>query len=94
MKYKITITKIESKAVRKRGEYTIVDRRPWTEKELGEATSRIYGSDKEFLEKNPLKEVRDYAPSWDGFESEEVKVLEQTVETLDLAAVIKAVNGL
>jgi hypothetical protein len=94
MKYKITITKIETKTVTKRGDYTIIDKRPWTDKELSEALSSHYGDKKDFLAKNPLKEVRDYAPSWQGVENEEIEVLKQTVETLDLAAVIKAVNGL
>lgn len=94
MKYKITITKIETKTVTKRGDYTIIDKRPWTDAELSEALSSHYGDRKDFLTKNPLKEVRNYAPSWQGVENEETEVLKQTVETLDLAAVIKAVNGL
>lgn len=94
MKYKITITKFETKTVQRRGDYIVVDRRPWTEQELNEASMRIYGSVDNFLKENPLKEIRDYAPSWEGVEKEEVEVLKQTVETLDLSAVIKAVNGL
>lgn len=92
MSYKITITKIESKTVTKRGDYTIVDRVPWTEKDI--VDERTYGSRESFLKSNPLKEIRDYAPSWQGVETVEIEVLKQTVEELDLAAVIKAVNGL
>jgi hypothetical protein len=91
MSYKITITKLESIEVTRKGDWCVVDKRPWTEAELGEEVANHYGNKAGFLEKNPLKEVRDYAPSWKGVET---KVLEQTVENIDLAAVIKAVNGL
>lgn len=94
MSYKITITKVETNAVTKRGDFTTVEKRPWTEKELNEEMSSHYGDRATFLEKNPLKPVLDYAPSWQGIETVETKVLEQTVETLDLAAVIKAINNL
>lgn len=93
-KYKITITKIEEKTVTRKGDWTIVDKRPWTEKELSDALSSHYGSTKDFLDKNPLKEVRDYSPSWQGIESNEIKVLEQTVSEIDLTAVIKAINNI
>lgn len=38
--------------------------------------------------------IFDYTPQVDEFKAIETKRLEQTVETLDLAAVIKAINGL
>ena len=94
MKYKIVITKIEEKTITKRVDYTIIDKRPWTKEELAKAESSHYGDFSKFLEENALKEIRDYAPSWQGLELAETEVLKQTVETLDLAAVIKAVNGL
>jgi hypothetical protein len=90
--YKITIIKVESKPSTKRGDYTVVNRVPWTEKDLVDELT--YGSKESFLKSNPLKEIRDYAPSWQGFETVETEMLKQTVEELDLAAVIKAVNGL
>lgn len=94
MKYKITITKIEERTVTKRGEFTLVNERPWTEEELNKEMASHYGDRQEFLKDNPLKKIRDYAPSWQGIEQVETEVLKQTVETLDLAAVIKAVNGI
>lgn len=93
MKFKITITKIEEKTVTKRGEYTIIEKRPWTDEEIDKAAG-AYGDFASFVEKNPLREIRDYAPNWQGIEQVETEVLKQTVETLDLAAVIKAVNGI
>jgi hypothetical protein len=94
MSYKITITKIESKVVKRKGNWTTVDQRPWTDEELSHEFSQHYGNKQGFLEKNPLKEIRGYAPPVDGIETEETKILEQTVNELDLAAVIKAVNDL
>ena len=94
MKYKITITKIETVQSTEQGDYTIIDRRPWTKKELDEEKSHAYGDGKTFLEKNPLKEIRGYAPARSIEKAVETEVLKQTVETLDLSAVIRAVNGL
>lgn len=94
MKYKITITKVEEVEAKEDGQWTIVEKRPWTEKELGNAISSAYGDGKEFVASNPLKEVRDYAPARVVSKQIETEVLKQTVESLDLAAVIKAVNGL
>lgn len=92
MPYEITITRKETVECNKRGDYTVVDRRPWTQKELSESSG--YGNTDAFLKTNPLKEVRDYAPDWRGYETKTTEVLKQTVDELDLAAVIKAVNGL
>lgn len=94
MKYKITITKIETVQSTEQGDYTIIDKRPWTEKELDEEKSRAYGDGKSFLEKNPLKEIRGYAPARSVEKAVETKVLKQTIEQLDLPAVIKAINNL
>ena len=94
MKYEITIKKIEPRTITKRGEYTVIDKRPWTEQELNEVNTRIYGSTDDFLSKNQLKEVHGYTPSWEGFELVETELLKQTVDKLDLNEVIRAVNGL
>lgn len=95
MKYTITITKVEEVPVVKRGAYTIIDRRPWTEQELDNERQYCFGEGKEkWLAKNPLKDVLGYAPDVEVIENKETKVLEQTVESLDIPAVIKAINGL
>jgi len=92
MKYKIVITKIEDKTTRKQGDWTVIEKRPWTEKDFRDESDKVYGSAKDFFEKNPLNSVYGYTPEREVTVQEEVKVLEQTVETLDLAAVIKAIN--
>lgn len=94
MKYKITITKVESVELIERGEWTIVEERPWTEEELGVERSAKYGDWQEFLKQNPLKEVYGYAQGRSAIKEVETEVLKQTVETLDLSAVIKAINGI
>jgi hypothetical protein len=91
MKYQITIKKIETKTVTKQGAYTVIDTKPWAAELLDD---EVYGGKEQFLKSNPLKEIRGYAPSYEGIETVETEVLKQTVETLDLAAVIKAINGL
>lgn len=93
MRYEITIKKIEEKPVTKRGEWTIVDKRPWTKEELSKESATSY-SETDFLKMNPLKEIRGYAPDWNGIEKSETEILKQTVDSLDLAAVIKAINGI
>lgn len=93
-RYKIVITKVEDKITRKQGEWTVIEKRPWTQKEFNEETGRMYGTSEAFLEKNPLKSVYGYTPEREVTVQEEVKVLEQTVEAIDLAAVIKAVNNI
>lgn len=93
MKYKITITKVKEVEVTEQGPYTVIDTRPWTKNEIGQ--QNFFGkSENDWIENNPVKEVRGYAPNRTIKREQETEVLKQTVETLDLAAVIKAVNGL
>jgi len=92
MKYEITITRIEEKPVTKRGDYTVIDRVPWTAKALD--SEHTYGGIDAFLKENPLREVRGYAPDCEGVEVVKTEVLSQVTETLDLVAVIKAINGI
>lgn len=94
MPYQITITKIDTATKMKEGAWTTVDRRPWTDEELNEAAG-AYGKSKDSLiEKEPLKEVRGYAPNRPAEETTSTVILTQTVEELDLASVIKAINNL
>jgi hypothetical protein len=87
IKRKRTVTQIE------RGQWALLEKRPWTDKELADASPSYSGKEK-FLETNPLKEVNGYRPEREVLAVEETEILKQTVETLDLAAVIKAINGL
>ena len=90
--FKITITEIKATQATKRGEYGVLDRVPWTAETFAE--EQIYGGREEFLKRCPLKEIFGYRPSYEDIERIETKILEQTVDELDLAAVIKAVNKL
>ncbi|MBE2178903.1 MAG: hypothetical protein IAE97_00320 [Chthoniobacterales bacterium] len=94
IKYIITITKLETRTTKEPGNYTVIDKRPWTQKELSEEGAALYGGLKKFLDDQPLKEVRGYAPDVSITRDVETQVLRQTVESLDLSAVIKAINGL
>lgn len=91
-KYKITITKVEEVETTRKGDWVVVDRPPWNAKRLGEASN--YEDRGEFLKRNPLDEVWGHAPDVVTTKQVETEVLVQTVDTLDLAAVIKAVNGI
>ena len=91
-KYVITIREIEEVSAPEQGPYTVIDKRPWTPAELSNAAG--FCDDKQFLKENPLKEIKGYAPDRQTVKTVETELLRQTVETLDLAAVIKAVNGL
>ena len=86
--YKITIQKIETYEKVVQGDWTIVDERPYTDDELKE--SGIYSQ----ASKNQIKQVRGYAPDVKKTFTNEVKVLEQTVNDLDLVEVIKSINGI
>ncbi len=92
MSYKITITKIEEVKATKEREYRVIDHRPWTQKELDDNVS--YEPVEKFLERTPLKQVMGYAPEVETTKPVETEVLKQTVDELDLAAVIKAINRL
>lgn len=96
MKYEITIKKTEEVTRLKKGEWGVVDKRPWTEEELSEQVSHSFyrSNPNQFLERNPLKELMGYQPERDTVETVETEILKQTVNNLDLAAVIKAINNL
>jgi hypothetical protein len=94
MKYKITITKVETIQATEPGEFTTIEERPWTQDELNSERAACYGDFSGFLEKTPLKKVFGYSPRRTVDKQIETEVLKQTVEELDLPAVIKAVNGL
>jgi len=94
MPYEIIIKRTTTKTVTKRGEWTTIDQRPWTKEELEKAycddpNSR---SQEQFLERSPMKEVYGYAPDVQAEQTESTEILKQTVDELDLPAVIKAIN--
>ena len=91
-KYKITITQIEEKTVTRKGDWTTIDQVPWDNELL--KSENVYGNFESFLDKNPLKSVYGYAPSYQSTTKEETQVLDQTVSDIDLVAVIKAINNI
>jgi len=95
MPYKITIEKTESVTTKQEGPYVIIARVPWTDSEINDKVLRAYGdeSKKEMLSKEPLREVRGYAPDRDKTETKATKLYEQCVDDLNLKAVINAINS-
>jgi hypothetical protein len=92
IKYKITITKIETVETKVANHWVVLDKRPWTDKDFEDRSTRYDGHS--FFDKTPLKEVMGYAPEKTVSEQVKTKVLIQTVDDLDLPAVIKAINKL
>jgi len=90
MSYEIIIKRKETKPVRKRGEHTVIEKVPWTDAEIEKRSENYYNT----REMDPMRLVYGYAPDYDGLETVETELLKQTVDELDLSAVIKAINGL
>lgn len=93
MSFKITITRIDTKKTVEMGVHTVIKEVPWTREDFRDERSS-YQTPEEFLKTNPMHRVYGYAPSFETTKDVETKVLEQTVDALDLASVIRAVNGL
>lgn len=74
-----------------RGEHTIVDRRPYTDAELKDSSFYMSSDNGK---KGETKPIYGYAPDREQDVETEREILRQTVETLDLSAVIRAVNKL
>jgi hypothetical protein len=93
VKYRITITAISERTVTKKGAHTVIDERPWTMGDV-DADLKYYQNPDEFVKSSPTKKVYGYAPDVQEVEKVETQILQQNVDTLDIPAVIKAVNGL
>lgn len=87
--YEIIIKQHTTKKVQKQ-ERGVIDKRPYTDKELAEANS-FYREDKE--SRLAIKEVMGWLPAVEKDETETRTVYTQEVEDLDLVAVINAVNA-
>jgi hypothetical protein len=90
MPYKITIEKIETVTCVERGQYTVIDRVPWTPEMLKDAEERHWQSARD---REPLKEIRGYAPDREVQATETKQVFQQTVEELNIKSVINAINS-
>jgi hypothetical protein len=93
--FKITIEEIKTTKVMQDGPWVVVDRVPWTNADINEKTSRLYGESEEgLIAKEPLHEIRGYAPQREVAEKTTTKIYEQTVEGINLPEVIIAINQL
>lgn len=86
MSYTITITKSERVKCTGGHEWTKVD----TEEVARDELFRISADEP----KTRIKDVYGYTPTYDATKIETGEVFRQTVDTLDFAKVIKAINGL
>ena len=84
--WKITITKVSDKKVIETGQYTVIEKRPYSKEELKDS------GDPEYYKKQ-LKEIRGYTPEREIVIAKEIEIYKQIVENLDLVEVIDAVNG-
>ena len=85
--YTITITKTEEVTRQKGNDWTLIDTRPYTKEELAKT------SDSNHFE-HKLKEIRGYTPEIDYTDEQETQIFKQSIEDLDMANVILAVNGM
>ena len=83
--YKITIEKIETEKITKKGEWGTIEKRPYTKKEM-EGKYNI----EEFNGK--LKEFFGYQPEYQTIREKTTLILEQSIKELDLNTVLIAVN--
>lgn len=90
--YEIIINRVTTRTVLKRGDHTIIDKRPMTEAELADANGPFRAAYEQKPDAFKLKEVYGYAPDREEDEKVEEQIFRQQVEGLDLADVIKAVN--
>ena len=86
--YTITIEKTETKRKLVQGDWVIIEQRPWTQKEMDEAFGQFDPKP------HPLKEIRGYPPAREQNVMKTSQVFQQTIEDIDLSAVIMAVNNL
>lgn len=87
--FKITIEEIKTVKRMTRGDWVTIEERPFTKKELEEIG--YHGTEPSF---DRMKEVRGYAPDREMLHEERIQTFQQTVETLNLPSVIKAINGI
>lgn len=89
--FEITIKETTTTRKLVRGAWLVVEKRPYTNKELSESNS--WFADKEEAKKE-IKDIMGYAPDREQDVTSEREILKQSVDDLDLAAVIRAVNKL
>lgn len=85
--FKITIEKIETKTITEKGKWCKTGDRPYTKKECEDAG---FGNNFEA----ELKPIYSYLPDVKVEKEVIIKVLEQSIEEIDLVEVIKAINNI
>jgi hypothetical protein len=92
--FEITIT--EKTTVKKIGgrEWKVVDKRPYTKEEYNNERYFLGSGNKEVTTPMPIKEVMGYTPEKEVEETVERQILKQSVESVDLQKVIKAINNI
>lgn len=86
--YVVTVTRVEKVEVLKQGEWGVVETRLYTEEEM-----QTMGGDPERF-RGETKTIRGYPPDRVVTEDRVTNIYSQTLEQLDLAAVVAAINGL
>lgn len=92
MSYEITIKQSITKKSIGNKEWKVIGEKPWTDEDLRDECK--YQDRDKFLEARPTQQVYGYTPETVTERIVEVELLKQTVEDLDLASVIKAINKL
>jgi len=85
--YVITITQVETVKATVRGQWTVVNERPYTNSEMNDAYTTKEGDP-------PLKREYGYAPDREGEKEVFTKLFEQTLDQIDLPAIIIAANNI
>lgn len=83
MSYEITITKTEVREVESGEEWTTLEKRPLTEAEAELTFSTL---------RSQLKTVYGYTPKIIKSEAVTIEIYRQTMQAIDLPAIIRAVN--
>ena len=85
--YKITIEKVTQNKKLVKGDWVIVDQRPYTNADMKDSFSGTSYEGK-------TKSVYGYLEDKEVEVDSTIKVLEQTVDDIDLVSVIKAINNI
>jgi hypothetical protein len=88
MAFEIVISETKTETKAERTEWQVVDKRPYTKEELNDV------SEYSKPDKGALKPIYGHPPARQVEVEVNREILKQRVETLDLAKVIQAVNGL
>ena len=87
--YEVTVKKIEKVTRIVRGEYGVVECRPYTDEEVAKANSSWQASDEKVT---ATRDIMGYQPNKEITETVTREIYTQEVEEIDLVAVINAVN--